>query len=161
MEIPGYEIERQIATGGMPPAVSDWERHIEPDTDMRALAVALLLAAAAIPAEGQKKIKRPADRILAEELETFADASLTEVIEKARPKFFWPEQTRTDFTLATPWRVMVYKGLQVLGDSSILRQYKASEVKEIRYYRVNEAGTRFGADNASVILLTFKTPSKK
>lgn len=130
---------------------------------MRTAAVALLIATAfAAPLQSQApKGKLPQDRILAWELESYGDASLKEVIEKARPKFFMPDQTRIDFGAQTEWRVLVYIGMRSLGDTSILHTYKASEVKEIRHYRPNEAGTRFGSDNASVILLTPKEVKRK
>ena len=131
---------------------------------MRIAAFALILAtvvAAPLEAQGQTpKGKQPTDRILAWELDSYGEASLTEVIEKARPKFFMPDQTRIDFGLQTAWRVLVYKGMQSLGDSSILHTIKASEVKEVRMYRPNEAATRFGSDNATVILLTMKEARK-
>lgn len=113
------------------------------------------------PSAPAPKGKQPTDRILAWELDTFGEASLVEVIEKVRPKSFMADQTRIDFGLQTPWHILVYKGMQSLGDSSILHTIKASEVKEVRYYRPNEAGTRFGSDNATVILLTMKEPGKK
>ncbi|HEX7939122.1 MAG TPA: hypothetical protein VF483_09045, partial [Gemmatimonadaceae bacterium] len=56
------------------------------------------------PSAPAPKGKQPADRILAWELESYGDASLTEVIEKARPKFFMPDQTRIDFGMETAWR---------------------------------------------------------
>jgi hypothetical protein len=126
---------------------------------MRKLLLLLVLMVMAAPLEAQGK-KRPRDRILAEELAEFGEATLTEVIQRARPQFLMPDQTRIDFGLQTPWRVLVYIGPQVRGDSSVLRAYKASEVKEIRYYRPNEANTRLGSDNASVIQLTMKTGAK-
>jgi hypothetical protein len=122
----------------------------------------LLLALLLVPLslEAQKGGKRPRDRILAEELAEHKDASLTEVIRSVRPHFFMPDQTRIDFGLQTQWRVLVYVGSQQRGDSSILKHIKASEVEEIRYYKPNEANTRLGADNASVIQLTMKKPAK-
>jgi hypothetical protein len=126
---------------------------------MRKLVLLLLLIAFAAPLEAQGK-KRPRDRILQEELAEFGNATLTEVIERARPHFFRPDQTRIEFGLQTPWRVLVYIGPQVRGDSSILRTYKASEVKEIRYLKPNEANTRLGADNASVIQLVMREAGK-
>ena len=99
---------------------------------MRATLVLMLFATAiAAPLQAQApKGKQPTDRILAWELESLGEASLTEVIEKVRPKFFMPDQTRIDFGLQTAWRVLVYKGMQSLGDSSILHTIKASEVKD-------------------------------
>ena len=128
---------------------------------MRAATILLVLATLAAPAAVQaQRGKQPRDRILAEELATYGEASLIEVINRARPQFFMPDQTRIDFGLQTPWRVLVYIGPQARGDSSILHSYKASDVKEIRYYKPNEATTRFGSDNASVILLTLKDAKK-
>lgn len=128
---------------------------------MRVATALLVLAALAAPATAQaQRGKQPRDRILAEELASFGEASLTEVVNRARPHFFMPDQTRIDFGLQTAWRVLVYIGPQVRGDSSILHTYKASDVTEIRYYKPNEATTRFGSDNASVILLTLKPVAK-
>lgn len=128
---------------------------------MRVATILLLLAALASPAAAQKRNKQQNDRIQKEELAEYGDASLVEVIHRARPQFFMPEQTRQDFGLQTPWRVLIYSGQQALGDTSILHTYKASDVTEIRYYKANESSTRFGADNASVILLTLKEVRKK
>lgn len=126
---------------------------------MRAVIFLLAFTGLTAPLEAQRG-RQPRDRILAEELAQYGDASLTEVVQRARPHFFMPDQTRIDFGLQTPWRVLVYIGPQVRGDSSVLHSYKASEVREIRYYRPNEANTRFAADNASVIQLTFKEAKK-
>jgi len=127
---------------------------------MRATAFFFAALVVAAPLQAQSRGKQQRDRIAAEELASYGEASLTEVIEKARPQFFMPDQTRIDFGLQTTWRVLVYIGSQARGDSSILHSYKASEVKEIRYYKPNEATTRFGSDNATVILLTLKDVKK-
>ena len=80
---------------------------------MRIAAFALILATAvAAPLHSQApapKGKQPTDRILAWELESFADASLTEVIEKVRPRFFMPDQTRINFGL----HAFEYKAIQI------------------------------------------------
>lgn len=128
---------------------------------MRAASLLLALALVAVPADAEAQRGRlQRDRILADELATFGDATVTEVINRARPHFFRPDQARGDFGHQTQWRVLVYVGPQVQGDSSVLHTYKASEVTEIRHYRPNEATTRFGSDNASVILLTLKAVKK-
>lgn len=129
---------------------------------MRAASLLFALALVAVPAsaDAQRGGRQQRDRILAEELATYGEASLTEVIQKARPHFFMPDQTRIDFGLQTQWRVLVYIGPQVRGDSSVLHTYKATEVTEIRWYKPNEASTRFGSDNATVIALTLKPVRK-
>src|SRR5687767_15051773 len=122
---------------------------------MRNLILCLAVALVAAPLEAQKAPKRQRDRIVAEELAEFGNASLTEVIQRARPQFFKAERMSADGG-RNPWQLLVYVGTQMLGDSSVLRSYKASEVVEIRYYKPNEATTRLGSDNASVIQLTWK-----
>lgn len=126
---------------------------------MRTLILALALLLVAVPVEAQRG-KAPRDRIPAAELAEHGDASLLEVIERTRPHFFMPDQTRVSFGLQTQWRVLVYIGSQARGDTSLLRHYKASEVQDVRYYRPNEANTRFGTDNASVVQLTLKKVRK-
>lgn len=127
---------------------------------MRAAALLFAALIVAAPLQAQARGRQQRDRMQADELASYGEASLTEVIEKARPHFFMPDQTRIDMGLQTPWRVLVYIGVQSRGDSTILHSFKASEVKEIRYYKPNEATTRFGSDNASVILLTLKDVKK-
>jgi len=127
---------------------------------MRSAALLFAALIVAAPLHAQSRGKQLRDRIQAEELASYGEASLTEVIEKARPHFFMPDQTRIDMGLQTPWRVLVYIGSQSRGDSTILHSYKASEIKEVRYFKPNEATTRFGSDNASVILLTLKDAKK-
>lgn len=119
---------------------------------------ALVVAAMLVMAQSAdaQRANRPRDRITKEELATLGDVTLTDVIEQTRPHFFRPDHTRIDFGLQSPWRVLVYLGAQAVGDSSILRTYKASQVQEIRYYRPAEANTRMGVDNASVIQLTLR-----
>jgi Tfp pilus assembly protein FimT len=122
---------------------------------MRYVVLLCVLVGMAAPLEAQK-IKRSRDRILVEELATFGELTVTEVINQARPHFFQPEPTQIDIGLRAPWRLLVYIGSQVKGDSSVLRLYKASEIQEIRWLKPNEANIRLGAENASVIQLTFK-----
>ena len=122
---------------------------------MRKLILCLALALMAAPLEAQKAPKRQRDRILAEELAEYGIAPLSEVIQRARPHFLKVERGATGGGL-NPWTILVYVGSQSLGDSTVLRNYKASEVIEIRYYKPNEATARLGSDNATVIQLTWK-----
>ena len=129
---------------------------------MRALQLTssfLAVLVLAAPLEGQR-IRMQRDRIPAAELATYGDLTLTEVIIQARPQFFQPDHARIDFSLQHPWRVLIYVGAQAIGDSAVLRTYRAGQVQEVRYYRPNEANTRFGVDNASVIQLTLRPPPK-
>jgi hypothetical protein len=118
----------------------------------------VLLAA---PLAAQKAPKRDRSKITVEELAEYGSQNLAEVISKARPHFFqfygggtagMAEATISGRSAG----LLVYIGQQAYGDSSVLSHYKASEVREIRYYKPNEAMTRLGADNAFVIQLTMK-----
>jgi len=122
---------------------------------MRSLILCLVLAVMAAPLEAQAKVKPQRDRLVAEELAEFGNASLSEVIQRERPQFFRAERMSADGG-RTPWRLLVYVGTQMVGDSSVLRSYKASEISLVRYYKPNEATARLGSDNATVIQLTWK-----
>jgi len=121
---------------------------------MRVIALFFAALIVAAPLQAQSRGKQQRDRILADELAGYGEASLTEVIETARPHFF--KRDLTHIGGEAPWRLLVYIGSQERGDSTVLHTFKASEVKEIRYYKPNEATTRFASENASVILLTLK-----
>lgn len=125
---------------------------------MRRLLPVFLLALLVAPLAAQKAPKRDRSKIVAEELAEYGNQNLGEVISKARPHFFQFYGGGTsgmgEATISgRPASLLVYIGQQSYGDSSVLRHYKASEVREIRYYKPNEAMTRLGAENAFVIQL--------
>lgn len=121
------------------------------------LALTLLVTAAAIlPA--QKAPKQDRYKISRVELAEYASQSLADVIAKARPHFLMFQAGGTqgmgEATISgiAP-RLLVYVNSQSQGDSTMLRHYKANEIKEVRYFKPSEAMTRLGADNAYVIQL--------
>jgi hypothetical protein len=82
----------------------------------------------------KKSKKRDQYKITAEELAEYGDANMGEVIPKARPNFLMfnagggaglGEQTISG--VAAP--LLVYVGTQNQGDTSVLRFYRASDVK--------------------------------
>ena len=118
------------------------------------LLAALVLVAA--PLQAQKRVKRDPYRISTEELAEFGDAPLSEVIPKTRPQFLMfnagggaglGEQTMT----GVQYQLLVFLGTQQLGDTSSLRYYKASDVKEVRYYKPANALSPYTAGTAFVI----------
>jgi hypothetical protein len=132
---------------------------------MRSLVLLSMVALLASPLEAQKAPKRDRFKIATEELVEYGNQNLSEVISKARPHFFqfygggtagMGEATLTGAAA----RLLVYVGQQPYGDSSVLRHMRASEVKEIRYYRPGDAMTRLGADNAFVIQVITKALEK-
>ena len=129
---------------------------------MRRFLPFLLLVALASPLAAQKKAPKPDRyRITAAELADYMDESLIDVIRQLRPHFLMLEGGASarmgEATLSgSPAGLVIYVGSQSQGDSTALRFYKARDVKEVRYYRPNEAMTRLGANNAYVIHLTLK-----
>ena len=113
----------------------------------------LLIAA---PALAQKPPKRDRFKISSEELAEYQQQDLVEVISKARPHFFqFNAGSNAGMAEATMQgvaaRLLVYIDQQSHGDTSVLRHYKASETKEIRFLRPSDAMVRLGANNAYVI----------
>lgn len=133
---------------------------------IRRLLPLLLLALFVSPLEAQKAPKRDRFKIALEELSEYGHQPLSEVITKARPHFLMfnagSTQGMGEATMGgEPPRLLVYMGTQAQGDSSILRMIRASEVKEVRFYRPNEAMSRLGANNAYVIQVIRRAEAKE
>lgn len=140
---------------------------------MRTFLYAIALAVVAMPASSLQAQKRERYRIATEELSTYGDQNLADVIAKARPQFYQiggasgasmsaasgsDESGRCSDMSCNATQLFVYVGTQRQGDSTMLRYYKASDVKEVRFYKPNEAMARVGADNAYVIQVIMKDP---
>lgn len=133
---------------------------------MRRLLLLAALVLVASPLEAQKKNKRDPYKIAAAELAEYGDAAMSEVIPKARPNFLLFNAGGTagmgEATLSGVANgLLVYVGTQQQGDSSVLRFYKASDVKEVRYYKPGNAGSPHTAGNAFVIQLNMKEREKE
>lgn len=128
---------------------------------MRRLLLLAALVLAASPLEAQKKVKRDPYKISTEELAEFGDATMAEVIPRARPNFLMfnagsnsgmGEQTMSGVAHS----IVVFVGEQQQGDSSVLRFYKASDLKEVRYYKPGNSMSPLTAGNAFVIQLLMR-----
>jgi len=133
---------------------------------MRRILLTLLIVGIAAPLAAQKPPKHDRFKITAQELAEYAEQPLDEVIRKARPHFLifnaGTSQGMGEATMVgEPPRLLVYVGSRMEGDTSMLKMYKAAEVREVRYYRPNEASSRLGANNASVIQLTLAARSER
>lgn len=133
---------------------------------MRRLLALCLLTLTAAPLFAQKAPKRDRFKIETQEIAEYGEQNLIEVISKARPHFFqFNAGTSVGMGEATMAgvapRLLVYVGTQAYGDTSVLRLFKASEMKEIRYYRPNDAMARLGANNAYVIQVLRKAEKEK
>lgn len=109
--------------------------------------------------------KRDRWRIAAEELADYSDQAMIDVIRQARPHFLefnmGTSQGMGEATMAgAAPGLTIFIDQQSQGDSSTLRFYKANDVKEVRFYKPNEAMSRLGANNTYVIQLLMKNPIK-
>lgn len=126
----------------------------------------LLVALAVSPLEAQKAPKRDRAKIMAEELAEYGLQPISDVLPKARPHFLQfnmgSSQGMGEATMAgmAPG-LTIYIGQQPQGDSATLRFYRADQVKEVRFYKPNEAMSRLGANNTYVIQLILKDVAKQ
>lgn len=114
------------------------------------------------PLEAQKRAKRDPYKISQEELAEYGEASMAEVIPRARPNFltfnsaggagFGTEQA-IGGVMPT---IVVFVGTQQQGDSSVLRFYKAADLKEVRYFKPGNSLSPLTAGNAYVIQLVMR-----
>lgn len=120
---------------------------------------ALLLVA--MPLEAQRSKRRDPNKISTAELADYGDQNMADVISRARPNFLMfnggsgaglGEQTMSGVQSL----VLVYVGTQAQGDTSMLREFKASDVKEVRYYRPGNSMSPQSAGNSFVIQLVMK-----
>jgi hypothetical protein len=139
---------------------------------VRAFVFVTALALVAAPLSAGHAQKRERYKIAAEELATFGDQSLADALPKARPQFFQiggaagSTQASADGGSGSRCmdlscqavQLLVYVGTKREGDSTMLRYYRSSDVKEVRFYKPSEAMARVGADNAYVIQVILKDP---
>ena len=133
---------------------------------MRRYLLALALVVVAMPLQAQKGRKRDQYKITTEELAEYGDATMAEVIPRARPNFLMfnagggaglGEQTMAGVAAD----LVVYVGTLSQGDTSTLRFYKASDVKEVRYFKPGNSLSPQTAGNSFVIQLLMKDRLKE
>lgn len=120
---------------------------------MRGIVWAGLLLLVASPADAQKREKRDQYEIAAEELREYGQASLAEIIPRARPGFFsFPGASRGEqvITGVSP-KIVVYVRTQSHGDPTVLRYYKASDVERVRLFKPGDSRSPHTAGDAYVI----------
>lgn len=133
---------------------------------IRRFAPLLLALLFVSPLQAQKAPKRDRWKIATEELADFGNQAMIDVIRQARPHFLefnmGTSQGMGEATMAgAAPGLTIFIDQQSQGDSATLRYYKASDVKEVRFYKPNEAMSRLGANNTYVIQLLMKNPVKR
>jgi hypothetical protein len=126
----------------------------------RFLVLAALMVVAA-PLQAQKKKRPDPYKITAEELVEYGGASVGEAIQRLRPNFYiFTPAADAGINLPTvtgiQYGIVVFNGSQQLGDTSMLRYYRANDVKEVRYYKPGNALSPLTAGNSFVIQLVMK-----
>lgn len=121
--------------------------------------MALLLVA--VPLQAQKAKKRDPYKITLEELAEYGDQNMGDVMRRARPNLLMfnggSNAMMGEQTLAgRETGLMIYVGTQAQGDTSVLRFYKASDVKEVRYFKPTNAGSPNTRGDSFVIQLVMK-----
>ena len=114
------------------------------------------------PLQAQKKARRDPNRITLEELAEYGDQSMAEVIPRARPEFYrLPGVGGGDLVLTgVKDQLVVYIRTQMLGDTTALRYYKASDLSEVRFFKPSNALSPHTAGNAYTIQLLPKDKLK-
>ena len=98
----------------------------------------------------------PADRITAEELDQWASQDLFTLVQRLRPRWM---QVRAPVTAqGRPTIAIILDGVRQQGSLELLRNFKASDVAELRFINSRDATTRFGTDMmAGAIAITTKS----
>jgi hypothetical protein len=125
---------------------------------VRSFILVFAFALVAAPLEAQR-IRRDRYKVSVEELAEYGDQNMADVLARARPHFFMVNtagnaQGMGEATMQTvnTNALTVYVGNQAQGDSTMLQYYKAVDVKEVRFYKPNEAMARLGGNGGSYVI---------
>jgi hypothetical protein len=121
-------------------------KHLSPAT--AAIAVFVACAPAAIPLESldsPTSAPRWAEVLTAEEITNTKaeEATAYDAVSRLRPNWLAPHGV-TSFTKKGTAYAIVYMDDQKYGELSMLKNFKAFQVSEMRYYDFTQAGARFG-----------------
>ncbi|MDQ6690930.1 MAG: hypothetical protein M3Z18_10510 [Gemmatimonadota bacterium] len=113
-----------------------------------ALAASIACASATTTAGG---VRHDSNVITEQEISASAGSNAFEVVSRLRPSFLKSRGKSTVSSSASEFAT-VYMDGQQLGGISTLRNIVASQVKQIRYYNLSDATTRFGMQNGSGVI---------
>jgi len=113
------------------------------------------LGACAVGGASSGSARGPADRITPEELDEWASQDLFTIVQRLRPSWM---QVRSPVTAqGRPTIAIILDGQRQLGSLEVLRNFKASDVEELRFMNARDATTRYGTDmTAGAILIITK-----
>jgi hypothetical protein len=113
-----------------------------------ALAASIACASATTTAAGTH---HDANVITEQEISASSGSNAFEVVSRLRPSFLKSRGKSTVKSSASEF-ANVYLDGQQFGGISSLRNIVASQVKQIRYYNLSDATTRFGMQNGSGVI---------
>ncbi|MDP2957474.1 MAG: hypothetical protein Q8N53_13705 [Longimicrobiales bacterium] len=118
------------------------------------LALSLALSACA-SAGGRGSTAGTSDVLTVQDIEPWASQDLFTIVQRMRPAWM---QNRAPFTsLGRATIVIIVNGQRQDGTLELLRDYKGTDVEEVRYLNARDATTRFGTDmTAGAILISTK-----
>jgi hypothetical protein len=130
-------------------------KHFYPVTAAFAVSIACAPAHSNFdPVDSPTSAPRWAEVLTAEEITNTKaeEATAYEAISRLRPNWLAPHGV-TSFSKKGTAYAIVYMDDQKYGDLNMLKNFKAFQVSEIRYYDFTQAGARFGvaAGNGGVI----------
>ena len=120
------------------------------------VALALSLAFAACAGSGARGSSGgTSDVLTVADLEPWANQDLFTIVQRMRPAWM---QNRAPFTgMGRATIVIIVNGQRQDGTLELLRDYKGTDVDEVRYLNARDATTRFGTDmTAGAILISTK-----
>jgi hypothetical protein len=120
------------------------------------VALALSLALAACAGSGARGGPTGASDVLTtQDLEPWANQDLFTIVQRMRPAWM---QNRAPFTgMGRATIAIIVNGQRQDGTLELLRDFKGTDVDEVRYLNARDATTRFGTDmTAGAILISTK-----
>ena len=110
-------------------------------------------SAASVEQSGTRPARRDSNVILADELANAPQGDLFSAVQTLRPAFL---QTRgaSSFGIATaPEAIQVYVDGVHVGDVTMLRQYQARDIKEVRKLSAADATQKYGTGHSQGAIL--------
>jgi hypothetical protein len=118
-------------------------------------ATALSGCASATPATGAgseqtaaRPVRRDSNVISAEELASSPQGDLLGAIQQLRPAFLQTRGASTFGMASGPEVIQVYVDGILVGDTSILKQYQARDIKEVRRLSAADATQKYGTGHS-------------
>jgi hypothetical protein len=102
---------------------------------------------------GPRPARRDANVISAEELANSPQGDLYSAIQQLRPAFLQMRGATTLGIASGPEVIQVYVDGILVGDTSVLKQYQARDIKEVRKLSAADATQKYGTNHSQGAIL--------